>query len=335
MGPTMETRALGKGGIGVSAIGLGCWGMSGSYGPADEAESAATLHRALDLGITFLDTADSYGDGHNESLIRRAVADRRREFVLATKTGWVKRAGPDGKDVVGVDGRPDRVRSACEASLARLRTDVIDLYYLHRVDPDVPVEETVGAMAGLVDAGKVRALGLSEVSEATLRRAHAIHPIAALQSEYSLWTREPEATVLPACRELGIAFVPFSPLGRGFLTGAVTGRHAIAPGDWRANNPRFAEDNIARNLALLRPLEEIARAHGAKPARIALAWVLSRGEDVIPIPGMKRRAHLDENVAAVEIGLTSEELTALDAAFPPGAAAGARYTPEVARWAGR
>ena len=332
----MRHRKLGGSGIEVSAIGLGCWGMSGSYGPADEAESVATLHHALDLGVDFIDTADSYGDdGHNESLIGRTIAGRRHEFVLATKTGWVKRAGPDGTTAVGVDGRPERIRSACESSLARLKTDVIDLYFLHRVDPDVPFEESVGAMAELVAAGKMRFLGLSEVSEATLRRAHAVHPITALQSEYSLWTREPEATVMPVCRELGIAFVPFSPLGRGFLTGAVTGREGIAPGDWRANNPRFAEGNLARNLALLRPLEEIAEAHGARTAQIALAWVLSRGEQVIPIPGMKRRAHLDENVAAVDITLTPEELARLDAAFPPGAAAGDRYTPEVARWAGR
>ena len=332
----MQRRELSKGEISVSAIGLGCWGMSGSYGPADEAESVATLYHALDLGVDFIDTADSYGDdGHNESLIGRALKDRRHEFVLATKTGWVKRTGTDGKTTVGVDGRPDRIRSACEASLSRLKTDVIDLYYLHRVDPDVPVEESVGAIAELVAAGKVRFLGLSEVSEATLRRAHAVHPITALQSEYSLWTREPEATVMPACRELGIAFVPFSPLGRGFLTGAVTGREGITPGDWRANNPRFGEENLARNRTLLRPLEEVAQAHGKTPAQVALAWVLSRGENVIPIPGMKRRTHLDENVAAVDIELTPEELTRLDAAFPPGAAAGDRYTPEVAKWAGR
>jgi aryl-alcohol dehydrogenase-like predicted oxidoreductase len=332
----MKQRPLGASGISVSAIGLGCWGMSGSYGPADEAESVATLHHALDLGVNFIDTADSYGEGgHNESLIGQALGDRRHEFVLASKTGWVKRVGPDGQEVVAVDGRPDRIRSACEASLARLRTDVIDLYYLHRVDPDVPVEESVGAMSELVAAGRVRFLGFSEVSEATLRRAHAVHPLTALQSEYSLWTREPEGTVMPVCRELGIAFVPFSPLGRGFLTGAVTGRDRIAPGDWRASNPRFTEESIARNLALLKPLEEIAQAHGVKPAQIALAWVLSRGENVIPIPGMKRRTHLDENVAAVDIELTLDELARLDAAFPPGAAAGERYTPEVARWAGR
>ena len=332
----MKRRELGSSGIGVSAIGLGCWGMSGSYGPADEAESAATLHRALDLGVTLIDTADSYGeDGHNESLVGRTLKDRRREFVLATKTGVVRRPGPDGKVVAEIDGTPSRIRSACEASLDRLQTDVIDLYYLHRVDADVPIEETVGAMAELVALGKVRALGLSEVAEATLRRAHAVHPIAALQSEYSLWTREPEATVMPACRELGIAFVPFSPLGRGFLTGAITARDRIAPGDWRATNPRFAEENLARNLALLEPLEAIARAHRAKPAQVALAWVLSRGENVIPIPGMKRRSHLDENVAAADLTLTDEELTKLDAAFPAGAAAGDRYTAEFARWAGR
>jgi aryl-alcohol dehydrogenase-like predicted oxidoreductase len=309
--------------------------MSGSYGPADEGESVATLHHALDLGVDFIDTADSYGDGHNEALIGRALADRRHEFVLASKTGWVKRVGPNGHEIVSVDGRPERIRSACEASLDRLRTDVIDLYYLHRVDPDVPVEESVGAMSELVAAGKVRFMGLSEVSGVTLRRAHAVHPISALQSEYSLWTREPEATVIAACHELGIAFVPFSPLGRGFLTGAVTGRDRIASGDWRANNPRFTQENLARNLNLLKPLEEIAQALGKTPAQVALAWVLSRGEHVLPIPGMKRRTHLEENLAAVDIGLTTEELARLNAAFPPGAAAGERYTPEIARWAER
>ena len=264
----MRRRALGGSGIEVSAIGLGCWGMSGSYGPADEAESVATLHHALDLGVDFIDTADSYGDdGHNESLIGRALAGRRHEFTLATKTGWVKRAGPDGTTTVGVDGRPERIRSACEASLARLKAEVIDLYYLHRVDPDVPVEESVGAMAELVAAGKVRFLGLSEVSEATLRRAHAVHPITALQSEYSLWTREPEAAVMPACRELGIAFVPFSPLGRGFLTGAVTGREGIAPGDWRANNPRFTEESIAATAPSCGPWRRSPRPTGRNPPR--------------------------------------------------------------------
>src|SRR3954467_4821 len=269
----MKHRALGASGITVSAIGLGCWGMPGSYGPADEAESVATLHHALDLGVDFIDTADSYGDGHNESLIGRTLEGRRHEFVLAAKTGGVKRPGPDGREAVGVDGRPERIRSACEASLARLRTDVIDLYYLHRVDPDVPVEESVGGMADPVAAGKVRFLGLSEVSEATLRRAHAVHPVTALQSEYSLWTREPEAAGMPTCRDLGIAFVPFSPLGRGFLTGALTDRGRIGPDDWRANNPRFTAENLASNIALLRPLEKIAQAHGGTPAQVALAWV--------------------------------------------------------------
>lgn len=332
----MKRRVLGHSGIEVSAIGLGCWGMSGSYGPADEAESIATLHHALNSGINLIDTADTYGaDGHNELLIGSTLAARRPEFVLATKTGWIKRPGPDGKEVVGIDGRPDRIRSACEASLGRLRTDVIDLYYLHRADPDVPIEESVGAMAELVAAGKVRSLGLSEVSAATLRRAHAVHPIAALQSEYSLWTREPEATVMPVCRELGIAFVPFSPLGRGFLTGTVTSPEGIVSGDWRADNPRFSGKNLAQNIELLKPLEAIAGSRGMTIAQVALAWVLCRGEDVIPLPGMKRRRHLDENVAATELELSPEELTRLDAAFPPGVAVGERYTREIARWAGR
>ncbi len=276
----MKQRELGESGINVSAIGLGCWGMSGSYGPADEAESVATLHHALDLGLNFIDTADSYGDnGHNESLIGRSLAGRRREYILATKTGVVRRPGPDGTTVVEIDGRPERLRRACEASLARLQTDVIDLYYLHRADPNVPIEDSVGALAELIAAGKVRSLGLSEVSEATLRRAHAVHPIAALQSEYSLWTREPEATVMPACRALGIAFVPFSPLGRGFLTGAVTGRDRFSERDWRANNPRFTEENLARNLALLQPLEAMAQAHGAQAGASCLGLgPLSRPE---------------------------------------------------------
>ena len=331
----MQQRSLGKSGIEVSAMGLGCWGMSGAYGPADEAESIATLQHALDLGLTLIDTADSYGDGHNETLIGHTLCHRRNAYVLASKTGWVKRPGPDGQPVVGVDGRPDRLIQACEHSLARLRTDVIDLYYLHRVDPDVPVEESIGAMAELVAQGKIRALGLSEVSEATLRRAHAIHPIAALQSEYSLWTREPETTVMPACQELGISFVPFSPLGRGFLTGSVYDREQIVQGDWRAGNPRFEEENLARNQTLLQPLHEVARAHSATPAQIALAWILARKENLIPIPGMKRRTHLDQNVQALNIHLSPSELERLNVAFAPGTAAGDRYTPEVARWAGR
>ncbi|MEW4567047.1 aldo/keto reductase [Tautonia sp. JC769] len=332
----MQHRDLGSSGLRASAIGLGCWGMSGSYGPADEAESEATLLAALDRGITLIDTADSYGEnGHNESLVGRVLSSRRSEFVLATKTGWVKRPGPDGTEVVGVDGRPERIRAACEASLTRLKTDVIDLYYLHRIDPDVPVEESVGGMAELVAQGKIRAIGLSEIAESTLRRAHAVHPIAALQSEYSLWTREPEADVMPACRELGIAFVPFSPLGRGFLTGALTTREAITASDWRAANPRFTDENLARNLALLQPLKEIALAHGVEPAQVALAWVLAQGDQVIPIPGMKCRTHLDANIRAVSVTLNAEELVRLNASFPPGIASGDRYTPEVAYWAGR
>ncbi len=331
----MQSRTLGSSGIAVSALGLGCWGMSGAYGPADEPEAIATLHRALDLGLTLIDTADSYGDGHNETLIGIHLASRRREFVLASKTGWVKRPTPSGGTEVGVDGRPDRLKGAVDASLTRLRTDVIDLYYLHRVDPDVPVEDSVGALSELVTAGKIRAIGLSEVSEPTLRRAHAVHPIAALQSEYSLWTREPEQTVMPVCESLGIAFVPFSPLGRGFLTGSVTTASDLAPGDWRVGNPRFQAENFARNLELLKPLQSIAAAHGATPAQVALAWVLSRGPQVIPIPGMKRRRHLESNLAAIDLPLTPGQLAHLDSTFAPDAIAGDRYTPEVARWAGR
>lgn len=331
----MQSRTLGGSGIAVSAIGLGCWGMSGAYGPADEPEAIATLHRALDLGLTLIDTADSYGDGHNETLIGTHLAPRRREFVLASKTGWVKRPTPSGGTEVGVDGRPDRIQRAVDASLGRLRTDMIDLYYLHRVDPDVPVEDSVGALSELVRAGKIRAIGLSEVSAATLRRTHAVHPITALQSEYSLWTRDPEQTVLPACRELGIAFVPFSPLGRGFLTGSVTNARDLPPGDWRIGNPRFQPSNLERNLALLQPLDAIARSLSATPAQVALAWVLHQGSDVIPIPGMKRRSHLEANLAAVDLSLTPEQLAQLDTTFAPGAIAGDRYTPEVARWAGR
>jgi aryl-alcohol dehydrogenase-like predicted oxidoreductase len=309
--------------------------MSGSYGVADEAEAQATLHHALDLGVTFLDTADSYGDGQNESLIGRTLATRRKEFILATKTGWVKDSGADGRPALSVDCRPKRLRAACDASLARLQTDVIDLYYLHRADPNVPIEDSVGALAELVTGGKIRFIGISEVSAETLRRAHTVHAITALQSEYSLWTREAEATVLPACKSLGVAFVPFSPLGRGYLTGTLTGRDQIAANDWRANNPRFTAENLGHNAALLRPLQEVAQAHRCQPAQVALAWVLSGGEFLIPIPGTKRRRYLDENVAAVEIQLSPAELARLDAAFAPGAAAGTRYTPEQDQWSGR
>lgn len=329
----LQTRELGGTGVRVSAIGLGCWGMSGSYGSADEAESAATLNHALDAGINLLDTADSYGkDGHNESLIGRTLKDRRQEFLLATKTGWVQRQGDDGTPVLGVDCRPERIKQACDASLARLRTDVIDLYYLHRADPNVAIEESVGALTELVAAGKIRFIGLSEILPDTLRRAHAVHPVTALQSEYSLWTRDVESTVLPVCKELGVSFVPFSPLGRGFLTATLTESDRFAPGDWRANNPRFSPENLASNRVLLATLTSIAEGRGCTPGQIALAWVLSRGDRVIPIPGTKRRSHLDENIKALDIQLQPDELSSLDAAFPPGAAAGARYTPEQARW---
>ena len=330
----MKTRELGGGGVRVSAIGLGCWGMSGSYGEADEAESAATLNHALDLGINLLDTADSYGKaGHNESLIGRTLNKRRREFLLASKTGWVERIGHDGTTTLGVDGRPERIKQACEASLVRLQTDVIDLYYLHRVDPNVPIEDSVGALSELVAQGKIRFIGLSEARAETLRRAHAVHPVTALQSEYSLWTRDAESTVMPACEELGVSFVPFSPLGRGFLTATLSNDpDQFAPEDWRANNPRFSAENLARNRELLATLTAIAESRACTPAQVALAWVLSRGERVIPIPGTKRRSHLEENVKALDVQLQPEEISTLDAAFPPGAASGDRYLPEHARW---
>lgn len=326
---------LGTTGIRVSAIGLGCWGMSGSYGAADEEESAATLSLALDLGVNFLDTADSYGFGHNESLIGRTLVHRRSEFVLATKTGWVKRERPDGTMELGVDCRPERIKTACEDSLKRLQTDVIDLYYLHRADPNVAIEESVGALADLVREGKVRAVGLSEVSASTLRRAHAVHPVAALQSEYSLWTREVETSVLPACRELGVSFVAFSPLGRGFLTATIRDATQFAAGDWRANNPRFSGENLARNGELLATIRQVAERHGCTPGQVALSWTMSHNRGVIPIPGTKKRQHLIENVAAADVHLTPEEMELLHAAFPPGVAIGERYTPEQAKWSGQ
>jgi aryl-alcohol dehydrogenase-like predicted oxidoreductase len=329
---TVHQRQLGRSDISVSAIGLGCLGMSGFYGPADHAEAEATLNHALDIGINFLDTADIYGDGHNEMLISRVLAGRRLEMVLATKTGFVKTMCSDGTTTLGVDARPARIRSACDASLARLQTEVIDLYYLHRADPTVPIEDSVGALADLVALGKVRAIGLSEVSAETLRRAHAVHPVAAVQSEYSLWTRDVETSVLPACRELGVAFVPFSPLGRGFLTATLPTRQAIVADDWRANNPRFSADNWDQNTALVSVLTDVANRRQCTPAQVALAWVLSRGPDVIPIPGTKRRRYLDENLGAAQITLEGDELARLETAFPPGAAAGDRYTREQARW---
>ncbi|HTZ10515.1 MAG TPA: aldo/keto reductase [Acidimicrobiales bacterium] len=318
----MRTRLLG-GRLAVSAQGLGCMGMSEFYGPGDDAESTATIHRALDLGVTFLDTADMYGPFTNEELVGRAVAGRRHEVVLATKFGNERRA--DGSRV-GVNGRPEYVRSACEASLRRLGVDHIDLYYQHRVDPSTPIEDTVGAMAGLVEAGKVRCLGLSEAAPDTIRRAHAVHPITALQTEWSLWTRDPEVNgVLDTVRELGIGFVAYSPLGRGFLSGEIGSLDDLAPDDFRRHNPRFQGENLAANLALARSVRELAAAKGVEPSQLALAWVLARGDDVVPIPGTKRRTYLERNVAADEVRLTPAELERIDAALPVGAARGDRY----------
>jgi aryl-alcohol dehydrogenase-like predicted oxidoreductase len=324
----LHTRELGRSGLKVGAIGLGCMGMSQSYGPPDDEESVRTIERALDLGVTLIDTADAYGKGANERLVGRTIAGRRRGLVVATKFGIVP--NPSGP-ATSVDGRPERVRPCCEASLERLGIDVIDLYYLHRVDPAVPIEETVGAMADLVREGKVRFLGLSEAGPESLRRAHATHPIAALQSEYSLWTRDPEARVLPVCRELGIGFVPFSPLGRGFFAGAVRDAAAIPPGDVRRNLPRFQSGNLERNLTILERFEDLARAKGCTPPQLALAWLLAKGQDIVPIPGTKRRRYVEENAAADDLKLSAEEVAALDEAFPAGGAAGTRYPAESMR----
>ncbi|MFF5448785.1 aldo/keto reductase [Streptomyces sp. NPDC012888] len=309
------------GGLAVSAQGLGCMGMSHAYGDSDDAESIATLHRALDLGVSFWDTADFYGAGHNEELIGRALAGRREEVVLATKFGFANRLGEPAR----VRGDAAYVREACEASLRRLGTDHIDLYYLHRVDPSVPIEETVGAMAELVRAGKVRHLGLSEAGADTIRRAHAVHPIAALQSEWSLWTRDLEAEIAPVCRELGIGLVPFSPLGRGFLTGRYGSLAALAENDMRRGQPRFADGNLERNLAVVAKLDELAAAKGVTAGQLALAWVQYRGDDVVPIPGTRRQRYLEENVAALAVELSADELAAVEAAVPADGIAGARY----------
>ena len=314
-----ETIALGSQGLVVSRQGLGCMGMSEFYGPRDDQESTATIHRALDLGITLLDTADIYGPFINEELVGQAIAGRRDEVVLATKFGIVR--DPANPSARGVDGRPEYVRRSCEASLRRLGTDHIDLYYQHRVDPDTPIEETVGAMAELVSAGKVRYLGLSEAGPQTIRRAHAVHPISALQTEYSIWARQPEAEVLPAVRELGIGFVAYSPLGRGFLTGAVD-MAELAPGDFRRGQPRFLGENLDVNQVIVDRIRQLAAARGVTPAQLALAWVAQQGQDIVPIPGTKRRRYLEENAAAAGLVLTDAELTALAEA---GTARGDRY----------
>ena len=315
----MQTRQLGP--LRVSAIGLGCMGMTPIYGQPDEGECIATVHRAVELGVTMIDTADMYGAGKNEALVGRALSGRRDRVVLATKFGNVRT--PDGKP--DVNGRPDYVPQACDASLKRLGVEVIDLYYLHRVDPKVPIEDTVGAMARLVEQGKVRHIGLSEAAASTLRRAHAVHPITALQTEYSLWTRDVEAEILPACRALGVGFVAYSPLGRGFLSGTITSTDTLADEDRRRDHPRFAQENIERNLALLEVLRAIATAQGCTPAQVALAWLLAQGEDVVPIPGTKRRTWLEENLRAPDVRLDDSDLAKLDEAFPPGITAGDRY----------
>jgi aryl-alcohol dehydrogenase-like predicted oxidoreductase len=318
----MQQRKLGSQGLVVSMMGLGCMGMSEFYGPADEQESIATIHRALELGVNFLDTSDMYGPFTNEELLCKAIHDRRDQVIVATKFGVQRGSDPMQRNV---NGRPEYVRAACEGSLKRLGLDHIDLYYQHRVDANVPIEETIGAMADLVKAGKVRYLGLSEARPETIRRAHATHPITALQTEYSLWSRDPEDEILPTVRELGIGFVPYSPLGRGFLTGQIKGFEDLAPDDFRRHSPRFQGENFQKNLYLVQRIEEMAQAKGVTPGQLALAWVLAQGDDMVPIPGTKRRIYLAENVAAAAVQLTPQELAEIDTLIPPGAASGDRY----------
>ena len=320
----MQSRQLGRSGLTVSALGLGCMGMSEFYGPSDEAESIGTIHRAIELGITFFDTADVYGPHKNEELVGRAIRGKRDKLVIATKFGIVR--DPNNPNARGVNGRPEYVRQACEGSLKRLGIDVIDLYYQHRVDQNTPIEDTVGAMAGLVREGKIRHIGLSEASEKTLRRAAKVHPITALQTEYSLWSRDPESGILPTCRELGIGFVAYSPLGRGFLTGQIKRFEDFAPDDFRRTVNRFQGDNFQKNLDLVAKVEELAKVKNCTPSQLALAWVLAQGEDIVPIPGTRRRKNLEENVGALNVKLTAEDLRRINEVFPAGAAAGLRYS---------
>jgi aryl-alcohol dehydrogenase-like predicted oxidoreductase len=318
----MKTRKLGSQGLTVSELGLGCMGMSEFYGTGDEEESIATIHRALELGITMLDTADMYGYGANEQLVGKAIKDRRDQVVLATKFG-IQRG--ENRSFRGVNGSPEYVHQACDGCLQRLGIDYIDLYYLHRVDPNVPIEDTVGAMAELVQQGKVRYIGLSEAAAETIRRAHSVHPISALQTEYSLWSRDPEDEILPTVRELGIGFVPYSPLGRGFLTGQITSPDDFAADDFRRLSPRFQGENFYKNLQVVERVKEIAAEKGVLPAQLALAWLLAQGEDIVPMPGTKRRAYLEENVAATDITLSSAELERINEVSPKGVAVGDRY----------